>query len=201
MPTTRPERAVDWREIAIIRVFAFVFSSYMEFVHFIIFKEKNYFIYNKYIVSAFDVQIQEYCDARGVRHERATVALPITEFHSAHLHLVTLSDASPSGPTLFYAHGGGYQYPMRARGCMPLVFYLARSWKAARIAFLEYSLTPTTQYPGQLIQAIEALRYLIDQGTSPSDLVLGGDSAGGYLIAGLLLHMKKPAPRVRPLEP
>lgn len=89
---------------------------------------------------------------------------------------------------------------MRARGCMPLVFHLARSCKAARIAFLEYSLTPATQYPGQFTQAVEGLRYLIDQGTSPSDLVLGGDSAGGHLIAGLLLHIKKPAPGVRPLE-
>lgn len=83
---------------------------------------------------------------------------------------------------------------------MPLVFHLARSCKAAKIAFLEYSLTPATQYPGQLVQAIEGLRYLIDQGISPSNLVLGGDSAGGHLIAGLLLHIKKPAPGVRPLE-
>lgn len=88
---------------------------------------------------------------------------------------------------------------MRATGCMPIVLHLAATCKAAKLALLEYSLTPSTQYPGQLMQAVEGLRYMLDQGNAPSDLIVGGDSAGGHLIAGLLLHIKQPAPTLFPL--
>lgn len=145
-------------------------------------------------------QIREYCRKKSLEHEERLVELQRTELSPPCLHFIIPPDADPNGRILYYAHGGGYQYPMRASGCMPLVLHLAAACKAAKLVLLEYSLTPSTQYPGQLMQAVEGLRYLLDQGNHPSDLIVGGDSAGGHLIAGLLLHIKQPAPTLFPLH-
>ncbi|OAA56465.1 Alpha/beta hydrolase fold-3 [Cordyceps fumosorosea ARSEF 2679] len=146
-------------------------------------------------------QIAQYCAANGLGHGHVTVPQPRgAAFPPASLHVVTLEGADPEGPTVFYAHGGGYQSPMRAAGCVPMVTHMAKACSASEIVFLEYSLTPAVRYPGQLAQAVEGLRYLIDQGRSPSKLILGGDSAGGHLIASVLLHLQEPCPGIAPLE-
>lgn len=116
------------------------------------------------------------------------------------LHIITTKDANPSGPTIFYAHGGGYQAPLASSNVIPLVSHMAHCCKAAKIVILEYSLTPATQYPGQLIQAVEGLRYLIDNGCAPSDVVLAGDSAGGHLIATVILHLQTQAPGLSSID-
>ena len=66
---------------------------------------------------------------------------------------------------------------------------------------LAYDLAPEHKYPTQLRQAVELLRYLVEtDGRSPSDLVLGGDSAGGNLALGLLSHLAHPHPEIAPLS-
>ncbi|KAG5992939.1 hypothetical protein E4U54_003511 [Claviceps lovelessii] len=58
------------------------------------------------------------------------------------------------------------------------------------IFFPEYSLAPAARYPTQLTQAVEALRYLVTAtGRRPSSIILGGDSAGGNLVAAVLSHL------------
>lgn len=58
------------------------------------------------------------------------------------------------------------------------------------IFFLEYTLAPTAKYPTQLTQAVEALRHLITTAKrSPSQIIIGGDSAGGNLVCGVLSHL------------
>lgn len=66
---------------------------------------------------------------------------------------------------------------------------------------LAYDLAPEHPYPAQLRQAVELLRYLVEtDGRSPSDLILGGDSAGGNLALGLLSHLAHPHPEIAPLS-
>jgi acetyl esterase/lipase len=66
---------------------------------------------------------------------------------------------------------------------------------------LAYDLAPEHPYPAQLKQAIELLRYLVEtEGRNPSDLVLGGDSAGGNLALGVLSHIAHPHPEIPPLQ-
>ena len=53
-----------------------------------------------------------------------------------------------------------------------------------------YSLTPEEQYPTQLRQSVEALRYVLtDTHRRPGCVILGGDSAGGNLALGVLAHI------------
>lgn len=66
---------------------------------------------------------------------------------------------------------------------------------------LAYDLAPESTYPTQLKQAVELLRHLVEtEGRSPSDLVLGGDSAGGNLALGVLSHLAHPHPEIQPLS-
>ena len=66
---------------------------------------------------------------------------------------------------------------------------------------LSYHLAPEHPYPAQLKQAVELLRYLVEtEGRTPSDLILGGDSAGGNLILSLLSHLAHPHPEIPPLS-
>lgn len=117
------------------------------------------------------------------------------------LHFLSLPGAKSDGPTMFYCHGGGYLHAMVYRGHIPIGLHLARSCHASRLVFLEYTLTPYSYYPGQLAQIVEATRYLIEQeGISPDDLVLGGDSAGGHLVCGLLAHIVEPAAAIPRLD-
>ncbi|KAK5046034.1 hypothetical protein LTR84_008821 [Exophiala bonariae] len=61
-----------------------------------------------------------------------------------------------------------------------------------RVLIPEYDLAPHGLYPTQLRQGVASLRYLLDRGLQPSQIILGGDSAGGNLLGALLLHLSHP---------
>lgn len=68
------------------------------------------------------------------------------------------------------------------------------------VFFPRYTLTPHATYPTQLRQAVEALRYIINEtGRSPANVIIGGDSAGGNLTVATLLHLSHPHPEIEPL--
>lgn len=57
------------------------------------------------------------------------------------------------------------------------------------------------RYPGQLGQAVEALRYIVMQThRSPADVIVGGDSAGGNLAIGVLSHLSHVHPAIPELK-
>ena len=67
--------------------------------------------------------------------------------------------------------------------------------------FLEYTLTPRGSYPTQLRQAVEGVRYILnDTHRPPSRVILGGDSAGANLVMSILLHLSHPHPAIEPIE-
>jgi acetyl esterase/lipase len=65
------------------------------------------------------------------------------------------------------------------------------------IFFLEYSLAPEAKYPTQLRQIAQAYQYLLDDlKIDPSNIIIGGDSAGGNLTLQLFRHITTPHPDV-----
>ncbi|KUI64408.1 Carboxylesterase NlhH [Cytospora mali] len=122
-------------------------------------------------------------------------------YPQAGLHFITPPSAPENGPTLFYLHGGGYEFPILPAIHIPLVFKWAQACKARQVVFLEYGLTPKYSYPTQLVQAVAGLHHLLDvEGLLPSGLILGGDSAGGGIVASLLAHLVKPCPYAAPVD-
>ncbi|KAG6020684.1 hypothetical protein E4U40_005925 [Claviceps sp. LM458 group G5] len=90
--------------------------------------------------------------------------------------------------------GGGFGLPI-LNGHIKFLMRFIKSRGSRKpslsVLFLEYTLAPIAQYPTQLIQAVEVLRYLITTTKrSPSNIMIGGDSAGGNLVTGVLSHLK-----------
>ncbi|CAI7628592.1 unnamed protein product [Penicillium manginii] len=58
-------------------------------------------------------------------------------------------------------------------------------------------LIPANPYPRQMSQGISALKHLLNSGYTPSEIIFGGDSAGGHLSLSLMAHLH----RHRPFDP
>ena len=61
------------------------------------------------------------------------------------------------------------------------------------------ALVPEHPFPKQLHQTIAAIQHLLDLGVSPSNIIIGGDSAGGNLalqLASQLLHPHPSLPTI-----
>ncbi|KAF8489444.1 alpha/beta-hydrolase [Russula emetica] len=100
-----------------------------------------------------------------------------------------------------FLHGGGYVAPARID-----YFYMLESLHkeykgAVGIAMLNYSLVPEHPFPKQLRQTIAAVQHLLDLGLSPSNIIIGGDSAGGNLALQLASQLLHPHPSLPTLHP
>ncbi|KAG6245538.1 hypothetical protein E4U23_005292 [Claviceps purpurea] len=97
---------------------------------------------------------------------------------------------------LIWYHGGGFTMPGPEGHFKFLMNYIKTrpsNKPSLSILFPDYSLSPQAQYPTQLTQAVETLRYLITTTKrSPSKIMIAGDSSGGNLVMGVLSHLKHP---------
>ena len=106
--------------------------------------------------------------------------------------------------TILYFHGGGWGMPGSSGHfsfASALISTAAASRKSLAVLVLQYDLAPAERYPRQLTQCVELLRYVVtDLHKSPSQIVLGGDSAGGNMVFGVLSHLLHPHPAIEPLR-
>jgi acetyl esterase/lipase len=97
------------------------------------------------------------------------------------------SGAVTSDKVLLYLHGGGY-LAGSTETHKRLVARLCRM--TGMRAFLpEYRLAPENPLPAALQDAEAAFLHLTERGYRPSDIVIGGDSAGGGLALSLLSRL------------
>ena len=90
--------------------------------------------------------------------------------------------------TVLYLHGGGYSfYPQAYANFIAMITLVAKS----RTFALDYRLAPEHRFPAQLEDALNAYRWLLENGADPEGLILVGDSAGGNLALALLLGARE----------
>lgn len=89
---------------------------------------------------------------------------------------------------LLYLHGGAFTAGS-ARGYSGLATELARAGGISAYA-IDYRLAPEHPFPAAVEDAAAAYRGLIDQGISPSRIVIAGDSAGGGLAISTLVMLR-----------
>lgn len=66
---------------------------------------------------------------------------------------------------------------------------------------LTYTLAPGAAYPTQLRQAVHGFSYIVKKtGRKPSQVLIGGDSAGGNLTMGVLSHLTHVHPSIPELK-
>lgn len=111
---------------------------------------------------------------------------------------------SKSKNILIWYHGGGFNLPTERghyRLAQTMVQHARASGKDLGVLFPSYTLAPQMQYPRQLEQGIETLRYTLNQlGLEPSNIMIGGDSAGANLTLGVLSHILHPHPTIPALK-
>jgi acetyl esterase/lipase len=90
---------------------------------------------------------------------------------------------------ILYLHGGGYvigsNVAYREFGSR-----LARA-NRARVCVLNYRLAPENPFPAAVDDALAAFAWLLEQGVSPSNITIAGDSAGGGLTLATLLALRE----------
>jgi len=101
--------------------------------------------------------------------------------------LVPLGATDPSR-TLVYCHGGGFVVcsPDTHADLMARLAVLANT----RVLAVDYRRAPEHCFPAAHDDVLAAVRWLYAQGADPARVVLGGDSAGGNLVAATLCSLR-----------
>ena len=99
---------------------------------------------------------------------------------------VTPQNADPDRMILFF-HGGGYLFGS-PRTHSAMMSALAVRTKM-RVILASYPLAPENPFPAAFDAALKVWNTLTEQGLATSNIVLGGDSAGGGLALSLLQNL------------
>lgn len=105
-------------------------------------------------------------------------------------HCIGLPFDGSDAPVLMWIHGGAFILPAMPDGHLVFVKRLCRSLGSSGFV-PDYRLAPTNQFPAALNDCENAYRTLLEAGVSPEKIVLGGESAGGNLLMGLLYRIRK----------
>lgn len=103
-----------------------------------------------------------------------------------------LGNRKTADKIVLFLHGGGFILPTTkdhlswAWDCYVKAPFDA-GFKVA-CASMQYTLSPQAKYPEQMEQTVVALEHIFSQGFKPSDIIIGGDSAGANLTIQLLMY-------------
>ena len=96
-----------------------------------------------------------------------------------------LGTLNPRGPVVLWLHGGAFVMPAAPNLHLVMVARMCSELGAAGFV-PDYRLAPFNRFPAALDDCERAYRALLDCGYAPSQIVLGGDSAGANLVLGVL---------------
>ncbi len=120
---------------------------------------------------------------RGTKVERVEVAGRPAEW-------VLASSVLPfATKTILYLHGGGF-YSGSPATHRELAARLSRA-SGVRVLLPDYRLAPENPFPAANEDCLAAYEWLLKNGVSAGNIVLGGDSAGGCLALMTLLSIKE----------
>jgi len=98
-------------------------------------------------------------------------------------------EEAPEGKVLLYIHGGGFISGSSATH-RALVGKFAAGTRL-RVLLFDYRLAPEHPYPAGLVDCVTAYSWLLENGFTARDIVIGGESAGSTLTLSLLLVLKE----------
>jgi epsilon-lactone hydrolase len=100
---------------------------------------------------------------------------------------ITIAGIEPRHVVLYF-HGGVYVLG-DALQAADLAAQVGRR-TAARVFSVDYRLAPEHPFPAAVDDALAAYEALLDGGTSPADIILAGESAGGGLAVATLVNAR-----------
>lgn len=93
-----------------------------------------------------------------------------------------------SDKALLYLHGGGFRVGS-VRSHRDLIARISAAANCRALG-VNYRRSPEHHFPAPIDDAVSAYQWLLDQGFSPGNIALVGDSAGGGLALSLLLVLR-----------
>ena len=102
--------------------------------------------------------------------------------------IVSVPSSSESRMILYF-HGGGYVIGSNV-GYRGFAGRLARA-TSSKVCVVNYRLAPEHPFPAALDDAVMAYDWLRQQGHTPEQIVIAGDSAGGGLTLATLLKLRE----------
>jgi acetyl esterase/lipase len=97
-------------------------------------------------------------------------------------------EASDSS-VILYNHGGGYCVGS-VNTHRSMASFIAKASKA-KVMIIDYRLAPEYPFPAAIDDATNAYRWLLSNGSSPENIAIAGDSAGGGITVSMLVNLKK----------
>lgn len=101
-----------------------------------------------------------------------------------------LGELNGQGRVLLWLHGGAFVFPAAPNMHLVLVARLCREIGAAGFV-PDYRLAPFNRFPAALDDCDRAYAALLQLGYASSQIMIGGDSAGGSLVFGVLQRIRK----------
>jgi len=95
---------------------------------------------------------------------------------------------APTDKVILYTLGGGY-VSGSCKDHRAMVAKIAAS-SGVNILIFDHRLAPEDPFPGALNDSVTAYRWLLDQGFSPPNIMIAGESAGGGLCLATLLALR-----------
>ncbi len=95
---------------------------------------------------------------------------------------------SQTGRAILYLHGGGYVMGSLTTH-RSLVGEISRAAQAAAL-LVDYRLAPEAPFPAAVEDGVASYRWLLEQGFTPKNLAIAGDSAGGGLAVATLISAR-----------
>jgi len=103
--------------------------------------------------------------------------------------LIPFPSSAHSEKVILYLHGGGY-----VTGSIEdhrMMCGLLANATGVKVLIPEYRLAPEHPFPAALDDALKVYQWLLDQGYSPTNMIIAGDSAGGGLSVATVLALKE----------
>jgi len=123
---------------------------------------------------------------RGIRLPRGVTACTV-QVNGVHAEWIEPAGIGPK-QVILYLHGGGYCLCSidTHRGLAARLALACRS----RVLIIAYRLAPENPFPAALEDALSAYHWLLQQGISPRQIAIGGDSAGGGLTLSTTVKLR-----------
>jgi epsilon-lactone hydrolase len=106
-----------------------------------------------------------------------------------HIPILWVEPPAPTGQVMLYLHGGGYTIGshLTEKSIIGKIALLS----GAKMLVPHYRLAPEHPFPAALDDALTCYRWLLNNGTQPEQIMVGGLSAGGGLTMALLLKLRE----------
>jgi acetyl esterase/lipase len=146
------------------------------------------FVNNQAPVAApLESQRQEWEAAVEATNRQLNALITPVDLDGVYGEWVSAGDSDEAGVLLFL-HGGGYNSGS-CKTHRALAAHLARA-AHTRVLLIDYRLAPEHPCPAAIEDAAHAYRWLLQQNTTPQQIAIGGDSAGGGLALATLLALR-----------